>query len=278
MAALVALARSTHPLPTAGVTLIATVLAAFAGIEPVRVALVAATILTNQISIGLSNDAIDAARDRAAGRSDKPVALGEVPPALAWSVAIAAGVLSLTLGFLLHPLAGAANALFVAAGWSYNAGLKRSAFSPLPYAVGFGALPAVVAFSAEPPTPPSTWIVAAGAALGVAAHFANVLPDLEDDRAAGIRGLPQRLGARACALLLVAFLAAASVFLVIAIRPPIGLAIGVLVASGLVALTCGAVAWRRPTSRLVFALTIVAGLLAAILLAVSGSALSGIRG
>lgn len=275
MSALVALARSTHPLPTVGVTIIATVLAAFAGIDPARVGLVAATILTNQISIGLSNDAIDAGRDRAAGRADKPIAHGEVGPALAWAVAIGAALVSLVLGFVLHPLAGVANVAFIAAGWAYNSGLKRSVLSPLPYALGFAALPAVVSFSADPPAAPSAWVAGAGAALGVAAHFANVLPDIDDDLAAGVRGLPQRLGARASALVMSACLAAASTFLVVAIRPPVAVGALVLVASAALAVACGAVAWRRPTSRLVFALTIAAGLLAAILLAVSGSALGG---
>ena len=43
------------------------------------------------------------------------------------------------------------------------------------------------------------WAGIAGAALGAAVHLTNVLPDLEDDRATGIRGLPHRLGARASA-------------------------------------------------------------------------------
>ncbi|GAA3069822.1 hypothetical protein GCM10020254_12000 [Streptomyces goshikiensis] len=38
--------------------------------------------------------------------------------------------------------------------------------------------------------------MAAAALLGAGAHFANVLPDIEDDLSTGIRGLPQRLGAR----------------------------------------------------------------------------------
>lgn len=36
------------------------------------------------------------------------------------------------------------------------------------------------------------------AVLGVGAHLVNVLPDIEDDLATGVRGLPQRLGPTAC--------------------------------------------------------------------------------
>ena len=38
------------------------------------------------------------------------------------------------------------------------------------------------------------WVIAAGALLGTGAHFANVLPDLEDDRRTGVRGLGHRIG------------------------------------------------------------------------------------
>jgi 1,4-dihydroxy-2-naphthoate octaprenyltransferase len=35
-----------------------------------------------------------------------------------------------------------------------------------------------------------------GALLGSAAHFINVIKDMDEDRASGIGGLPQRLGKR----------------------------------------------------------------------------------
>ena len=43
---------------------------------------------------------------------------------------------------------------------------------------------------------PPLWLPLAGALLGVGAHLVNVLPDLADDAATGVRGLPHRLGAR----------------------------------------------------------------------------------
>ena len=47
-----------------------------------------AAVSTGQLSIGWSNDALDAARDRLAGRTDKPVAAGRLPRR---TVAAAAG-------------------------------------------------------------------------------------------------------------------------------------------------------------------------------------------
>jgi 4-hydroxybenzoate polyprenyltransferase len=61
--------------------------------------------------------------------------------------------------------------------------------------VGFGLIPAIAA-SVVPGGPPApAWMLAAAALLGLGGHFANVLPDLEGDRVAGVGGLPQRVAA-----------------------------------------------------------------------------------
>ncbi|HEX7535542.1 MAG TPA: UbiA family prenyltransferase [Dermatophilaceae bacterium] len=80
----------------------------------------------------------------------------------------------------------------------------------LPYAIAFGMLPAVATLSASPARRPAAWALTAGALFGVAAHLANVLRDLGDDVATGIRGLPHRIGARATALTAAAILLTAS--------------------------------------------------------------------
>ena len=187
------LARAGHPGPSLAITVAAMVLALSAGATPGRAALIGGAVLAGQLSIGWSNDWFDAERDRAAGRTDKPLARGELPiPAVAAAALLAAATttaLSLSLGLL----AGGLHLAGVAAGWAYNWPLKATAASVLPYLVGFGALPAFVVLAAgrEPPA----WLVAAGALLGVSGHFANVLPDLAADARAGVRGLPHRLGA-----------------------------------------------------------------------------------
>ncbi len=153
-------------------------------------------MLFDQVSVGLSNDWIDADRDRAVGRSDKPVARGEISVATvraaAWITAAASLLLTLPLGLA----ATAVHAVALGSAWSYNAALKNSPVSVLPYAVSFGLLPAIASLARPAPALPVWWVFAAGALLGVAAHFANVLPDLDDDRRTGIRGLPHRLGLR----------------------------------------------------------------------------------
>jgi 4-hydroxybenzoate polyprenyltransferase len=205
------LARSCHPLPTVAVTAISCALAALAGDSGLRVVLVTAAVFVGQLSIGWSNDAIDAERDRHSQRADKPVAAGAVPLGVVTRAAGLALVLAIALSALLGPRAGAAALLIVAAGWAYNAGLKATLWSWVPYALAFGALPAVATLARTDHAFPAGWAVAAGALLGVAAHLANVAPDLADDAATGVRGMPHRLGRRGTSRLGPVLLAAAVV-------------------------------------------------------------------
>jgi len=72
------LLKSTHPMPSLAVALFATLFAVGIGLETQRVALVGLAVLLQQFSVGLSNDWLDHKRDRAAGRTDKPVARGSL--------------------------------------------------------------------------------------------------------------------------------------------------------------------------------------------------------
>ena len=209
------LARATHPGPAVAVTVVATLLAVAADVGGARTGVIFVAVLAGQASIGWSNDWLDADRDRAVARSDKPVVQGAVAPALLRSAALSAVAAAVVLSLLLGIVPGLLLLALVASGWAYNAGLKRTAASALPYVTGFGALPAGVV-AAAPGTPSAPWwLVAAGGALGAAAHLANVAPDLEDDLATGVRGLPHRLGATVSAITCAVLLLAASLVLVL---------------------------------------------------------------
>jgi 4-hydroxybenzoate polyprenyltransferase len=151
-------------------------------------------VLCGQLSVGWSNDAIDAPLDRQAGRRDKPIATGAVSRrTVAWCAGIAAVVavpLSLSLGWR----AGVFHLAAVALAWSYNLGLKRTVISPLPYAIAFGLVPVVVAAMLPGAPTPAGALIGAGACCGVAAHFANTVGDAAEDAMTGVRGLPQRFG------------------------------------------------------------------------------------
>lgn len=193
----VLLVRASHPEPTVAVTAVTALLAVGAGAGPGTVILVTAAVFTGQLSIGWSNDLIDAARDRSVARADKPLATGDLALTTVRSavgVALAACVaLSLLCGLwsaLTHLVLG------VGSGWAYNLWLKRSRWSWAPYALAFGSLPAVVSLAVRSTDLPPVWLMVAGALLGVGAHLANALPDLADDAATGVRALPHWLGRR----------------------------------------------------------------------------------
>lgn len=192
------LLRAAHGGPTVAVTTLVAVLAAGQGVGLSAGLLLVAAVFAGQLTIGWVNDLVDLRRDREVGRSDKPLATGELPVAAVRAAlglaALATVVLSLTLGWqaaLVHLV------LVVGSGQAYNLGLKATALSWLPYAVAFGALPAVVTLAGPTSGWPEVWLMLAAGSLGVAAHFLNVLPDLADDAATGVRGLPHRLGERA---------------------------------------------------------------------------------
>ena len=210
-----ALLGAAHPGPAFAVTLLAGLLGGAVGLGPGGVTLVVLAVFTGQLSIGWSNDLVDVARDREVGRADKPLADGRVSEhtvRIACGVAVLATVpLSLACGWL----AGAVHFVTVASGWAYNLGLKSTPWSWLPYALAFGALPAFVSLAEDPGSAPPLWLPLAGALLGVGAHFVNVLPDLADDAATGVRGLPHRLGARWSQVVAAVVLVAAAVVIVV---------------------------------------------------------------
>ncbi len=220
-ARLAALGAAAHGPPALAVTLLAGLLSVAAGHDTETTLLVVAAVLAGQLSIGWSNDLVDLARDRAVGRTDKPLVTGALPVAwvrTACGVAVVATVpFSLACGFG----AGLVHLGCVAAGWAYNLGLKRTWWSWLPYAAAFGALPAFVSLAGPDGQAPPWWWPVAGALLGVGAHLLNVLPDLADDAATDVRGFPHRLGPRRIPGVAVAVLLAASAAILVGAAVPL---------------------------------------------------------
>jgi 4-hydroxybenzoate polyprenyltransferase len=269
-----ALALATHLGPTVAVTTVATLLAIAAGLPGGRSALVCAAVLAGQASIGWSNDWLDADRDRAVARADKPVVQGAVEPGRLRSAALLAAALAVVLSLALGIVSGLLLLVLVASGWAYNAGLKRTAASVVPYVTGFGALPAgVVAAAPGTPTAP-WWLITAGGALGAAAHLANVAPDLEDDLATGVRGLPHRLGARVSALAAALLLGGASVVLVVGPDGPPTTAGWTGLALAVPAVVVAALAGTARFRRLAFPAVMVLTVLDVALLLLGGAAVT----
>ncbi|HET9082139.1 MAG TPA: UbiA family prenyltransferase [Trebonia sp.] len=233
-----ALIITSHPGPSLAITALTTVLAAQAAPHGAGPVLTAPALLAGQLSIGWSNDACDAARDTAARRTDKPLARGDIGVRAVWTAAFAAAAAGLAMAFVIGPVTAALYALVVVPGWAYNLGLKSSLWSGVMYLLGFGPLPAYAASTLPGHPAPRVTVTLAAGLLGLGAHFANVLPDLAADKAAGVGGLPQRVAARwgpaAVRAVAVVLLLAASVLLLLgATRPWVagpGLAAAVLLA------------------------------------------------
>ncbi|HEY0165562.1 MAG TPA: UbiA family prenyltransferase [Jatrophihabitans sp.] len=264
------LIRTSHPVPCVAVTALSAALFAVAGKPPAVCLLGAAAVLAGQLTIGWSNDLIDARRDSAAGRRDKPLAL---EPELAHQVRIALGVavvLAVLLSLALGWRAAALHGVTVAGGWAYNLGLKATPWSALAYFVAFAALPAIATSASPQAQMAPAWTMLAAGLVGVAAHFGNVLPDLQDDLAAGVLGLPQRLGARGSVLAAIAALliAAGIIDVRVGFRNPALTAVGTaaVLALALVALGC---AVRRPRGQGAFLATMAAAAVDVSILAVN---------
>jgi len=161
---------------------------------------VAAAVASGQLAIGWSNDWLDRDRDRARGRRDKPLALGEVRPAAVRSAAAAALVACVPLSLATGLASALAHLAAVASALAYNAGLKNRPLSVLPYAVSFGLLPAVVTLGPPLFRWPHPWVMVAAALIGVGGHFTQSLADIPEDRRRGLRGLPALAGQRASAI------------------------------------------------------------------------------
>ncbi|WP_081802583.1 UbiA family prenyltransferase [Actinotalea ferrariae] len=267
------LALACHTGPTVVVTALSGAVAAAVGAPAWTLVVVVLSVLLGQLSIGWSNDWIDAPRDLAVGRRDKPVVRGLVGVGTLRGAAVGAGLAGGVLPFVLGPAAGAAHLVVVVSGWLYNARLKSTPWSWAPYAAAFGALPAFVVLALPGAARPAAWVVVVGALLGVGAHLANVLPDLDDDAATGVRGLPHLLGRRADGVLAPVLLAAGAATAVLASDGPPGLGVVLVgVSAVLVGAVAGSVGLVRPTSRLPFTLAMVVAALCVVALVASGDA------
>jgi 4-hydroxybenzoate polyprenyltransferase len=165
-------------------------------------------IFAGQLFVGWLNDYIDRDRDAEAGRTDKPLATKAVGARVVGTAAIVALVAAVPLSLASGVIAAAVHLAALGSATAYNVGLKRTLFSPLPYAVSFALLPAFVTLGLAHSHWPPPWVLIAAACIGVGGHFAQARPDVDRDRAQGTIGLPQLAGERASAIIAAVLLAA----------------------------------------------------------------------
>jgi 4-hydroxybenzoate polyprenyltransferase len=164
-------------------------------LDPPLLARVLAGVACAQVAIGTLNDYRDRALD-ALSKPSKPLVRGLITPRMALIQVGVATLLALALFAPLGPLPLLLGALIEGLGVAYDLWFKGTIVSGLLYALYFPLIPllAWAVFGRYQPFLP--WILPFGAALGIAMNIANSLPDLEDDLAAGVRGLPHLLGRR----------------------------------------------------------------------------------
>lgn len=194
--------RVVHPIPASMYVVTVTLLAPIAALSAQR-ALGGAPWLRTvlavacaQVAIGSLNDYTDRALDRAAQRAEKPLVAGDIAPWEALALCLGATVLMLALTIPLGWLALLLMAAIEGLGIAYDLWFKGTPVSALLYAVYFPLIPVLDWTVFGAPRPFLPWVLPLGALLGVAMNVSNALPDLEEDVAAGVRGLPHLLGQR----------------------------------------------------------------------------------
>jgi 4-hydroxybenzoate polyprenyltransferase len=199
--------KASHLGPTLAVTLVITTLGWSLGWRSWPLAGVLIAVLVGQLSVGWSNDAFDAELDRRSERFEKPTVSAGISARQLWIAATCALVLSCLMSLLVAGVIGGSWHVFaLAMAWLYNTVLSRTWWSWLPYALAFGAVPAFLTFGLSGESPP-WWLVLSFSIIGVSAHVANALPDIESDTASGSGGFAISLGrvraTRLCWILLI---------------------------------------------------------------------------
>jgi 4-hydroxybenzoate polyprenyltransferase len=193
MAAIRGLLKASHFGPTLIVTSISWFFAAYYWWEGPAF-FIAFGVFTGQLVVGWSNDLYDYEDDLKHNRIKKPLVSGVITRQYLtkWLCFMVPFAFVANLFGPLGIKGGLVYMFGISMGVAYNFYFKYNLFSWLPYALAFAALPSCVAISKEI-TPP-VWMWLGGALFGSAAHFINVIKDMDQDRASGIGGAPQRLG------------------------------------------------------------------------------------
>ena len=196
----VPLVRAAHPRQAVLTALGMAVAAAVSGRPPREVGLVLATVLVGQAVLGWDNDLVDQKADRAAERTDKPLATGALERGTVGFALACALLLLVPLSLSSGITAGLAYLLSVLVGLAGNRWLRDGRFSWLPWAGSFALYPAYLSYGGwgggTQGSAPTVAMTAVSAVLGVGVHVLTSLRGLVDDHQAGRRHVPLRLALR----------------------------------------------------------------------------------
>ncbi|HVC03459.1 MAG TPA: UbiA family prenyltransferase [Candidatus Acidoferrales bacterium] len=240
------------------VTLVFVALAALAGRgvpDALRILQLIGTMLPIQLCIGVINDVVDLPADTVA-QPYKPLVRGVMRRRTAAWLGVVLAAIGLASAATINLATLGLGAAALGAGLSYDLGLRRTVLSWVPWWGGMAVLPLASYASAGAIPSQLLVLIPLSALLAVGLHLANALPDIDTDRAAGVRSLPVLIGAGAsrwaapCAVAVAGVLAAA-------IAGPLHQA-GWLFFAGVAALGCGVLAVAVTRARRPFAILAVA--------------------
>jgi 4-hydroxybenzoate polyprenyltransferase len=261
-----------HLGPTMVVTGVITALAVSLGQDALGSLAVLLATLAGQLSIGWANDAHDAEVDRRGGRIEKPVVRGWVSERTVWTAAAVAALLCVPLSLVAGgPIGGTAHIVAVASAWAYDVWLKTTLWSFLPFLLSFALVAPFLTYGLSPPRPPEPWAMAALALIGVGAHLANGIPDIDSDRSSDTQGVVGRLGRTASAYLSVAALLVVTALVLANLALPAGVSVAILVITAI----ASAVAALASEGRHLFTLVMVLAVANTVLLTVNAGTVAG---
>ena len=191
---IVSLVLAAHPLQALVIALGTAVAALVSGRDWREVGLVLATVLVGRATYGWLNDVVDRQRDIAVERQGKVLVREWLDRStLTFATAVAVCFL-VPLSIANGTTAGLFHLGSVLAAWTYNAKLKTTPLSFVPWAVSIGLLVPFLSYGGwgggSHGAPPEPVMVALAAFLGVCIHVLDALPDLVEDNRNGVRSLP----------------------------------------------------------------------------------------
>lgn len=188
------LVLAAHPVQGLVIALGVAAAALVSGRDWREVGLVFVTVLIGRATYGWLNDVVDRERDIAVERQSKVLVREWVDRGtLTFATAVAVTFL-VPLSIANGTLAGLFHLGSVVAAWLYNARLKTTPLSFVPWAVSFALFAPFLSYGGwgggRHGSAPEWVMVALAAFLGVCVHVLDALPDLVEDNRNGVRSLP----------------------------------------------------------------------------------------
>jgi 4-hydroxybenzoate polyprenyltransferase len=185
-----------HPGPSVLVTVVLVAIAWLAGggvPDGVRILQLVGAMLPVQFCIGVVNDVVDLPAD-ALAKPHKPLVRGVVSRPTAAVIGIVLGAIGLGSAATINVPTLGLDALALAAGLSYDLGLRRTPLSWVPWWGGMAVLPFEGYASVGSIPSRLLALIPLSGLIALGLHFANALPDIDGDRDAGRRSLPVLAG------------------------------------------------------------------------------------